>query len=168
MWGKWAQNQNKTQTTIYESTKEFYELLTISGTEGCNLIFPNEDVARVSWKYSEDNVAAEKCYCTSCRLRYYPSSAQLIRVFEQIGAHCFILWYRLCYLRSECRWTPKVVTVDYLGDFTNELEEFSSGSFIQEFVSGGPKNYAFSVFCPSTGKHIHKCKVKGIILNNKN
>ena len=46
----------------------------------------------------------------------------------------------------------KVKTGDYLGHLTDELEEFGSGSFIQEFVSGGPKNYAFSVFCPSTGK----------------
>jgi hypothetical protein len=48
------------------------------------------------------------------------------------------------------------------------LEEFGSGSFIQEFVSGGPKNYAFSVFCPSTGKRTHKCRVKGITLNYEN
>jgi hypothetical protein len=57
---------------------------------------------------------------------------------------------------------PKVVTGDYLRDLTNELEEFGSGSFIQEFVSGDPKNYAFSVFYPSTGKRTNKCKVKGI------
>jgi len=55
-----------------------------------------------------------------------------------------------------------VKTRDYLGHFTDELEESGSGSFIQEFVSGGPKNYAFSVFSPSTGKHTTKCKVKGI------
>jgi hypothetical protein len=30
------------------------------GIDVCNLIFPNEDVAWVSWKYSEDNVAAGK------------------------------------------------------------------------------------------------------------
>jgi hypothetical protein len=60
MWGKWAQNQNKTQTTIVESTKEFYELLTSPSIEACNLIFPNEDAAWVSWKYSEDNVAVGK------------------------------------------------------------------------------------------------------------
>ena len=41
---------------------------------------------------------------------------------------------------------PKVKTGDYLGDLTNELQEYGYGSFIQEFVSGGPKNYAFSVF----------------------
>ena len=58
-------------------------------------------------------------------------------------------------------------TGDYLGHLTDELE-FGSGSFIQEFVSGGPKNYAVSVFCPSTGKHTTKCKVKGITLNYEN
>jgi hypothetical protein len=33
MWGKWAQNQNKTQATIVESKKEIYELLTSPGIE---------------------------------------------------------------------------------------------------------------------------------------
>ena len=63
---------------------------------------------------------------------------------------------------------PKVHKGDYLGDLTDELEEFGSGSFIEEFVSGGPKNYAFMVFCPVTGKRIFKCKVKGITLNYNN
>jgi len=48
---------------------------------------------------------------------------------------------------------------------SDELEEFGSGSYIDEFVSGGPKNYAFSVLCPTTGKRTTRCKVKGINLN---
>ena len=40
MWGKWAQNQNKTQTPIVDSEKEFFELLTSPGTEITSLIFP--------------------------------------------------------------------------------------------------------------------------------
>jgi hypothetical protein len=59
----------------------------------------------------------------------------------------------------------KVHTGDYLGDLTDELEEFGPGSYITEFESGGPKNYAFSVFCPSTNTHTTKCKAKGINLN---
>ena len=47
-WGKWARNQNKTQTTTVESEKEFCELLTSPGTEVTNLIFPNNKVAWVS------------------------------------------------------------------------------------------------------------------------
>jgi hypothetical protein len=60
MCGKWAQNQNKTQTTLVTLEKEFYKLLTSPGIEVTNLIFPNDDVAWVSWRYSEDNVAAGK------------------------------------------------------------------------------------------------------------
>ena len=51
---------------------------------------------------------------------------------------------------------------------TDELEEFGSSSFIEEFVSGGPKNYVFSVFCHSTGKRTSKGKVKGITSNYVN
>lgn len=43
---------------------------------------------------------------------------------------------------------PKVKRGDYLGDLTDKLKKFSSGSYIDEFASGGPKNYAFSDFCP--------------------
>jgi hypothetical protein len=53
---------------------------------------------------------------------------------------------------------PKVETRDFLGDLTDELEEFGSGSYIEEFVSGGPKNYGFTVFCPATEKRTSKCK----------
>ena len=61
MWGKWAQNQNKTQTTIVNYEKEFYELLTSPGTQVINLIFPNEEVAWVSWKNCEDCYHGGKC-----------------------------------------------------------------------------------------------------------
>jgi len=44
MWGKWAQNQKKTQTTIVTSVKELCELLKSPGTEVTNLTFPNDDV----------------------------------------------------------------------------------------------------------------------------
>jgi hypothetical protein len=62
----------------------------------------------------------------------------------------------------------KVKTGDYLGDLTDELEQYGPGSYIKEFVPGGPKNYAFSVFCPSTGNRTTKCKVKGITFNYDN
>jgi len=79
MWGKWAQNQNKTQTTILTSVKELYELLTSPGTEVTNITFTNNDVVWVSWKHSEDNIGAGKnvnvavaAYVTTqVRLKFY-------------------------------------------------------------------------------------------------
>ena len=43
-------------------------------------------------------------------------------------------------------------TGHYLGYLKDELEEIGSGSYIEKFVTGGAKNYAFCVFYPSTGK----------------
>jgi len=46
--GKWAQNQNNTQTTLLSSVKELYELVTGPGTEVTKLIFSSDDVVWVS------------------------------------------------------------------------------------------------------------------------
>ena len=53
---------------------------------------------------------------------------------------------------------------DKLGDITPELRP---SEFISEFVSGGPKNYAYSVMAGGTGGREEKtlCKVRGITLN---
>jgi hypothetical protein len=63
---------------------------------------------------------------------------------------------------------PKKLKRDYLGDLTDELEEFGSGFYIEEFVSDGPQNDAISVFSLSTGKRKTKCKIKGKTLNYEN
>jgi hypothetical protein len=47
---------------------------------------------------------------------------------------------------------------DYLGKFTNEQD---SGTYIEEFVSAGPKNYACRT---NDGKRV--CKVKGFSLKS--
>ena len=52
--------QNNNQTTIVNSDIEFYGLLTIPGAEVTNLIFPNDEVAWLSCKYSMYNVVAGK------------------------------------------------------------------------------------------------------------
>ena len=48
--------------------------------------------------------------------------------------------------------------------FTGELtDELDNGDYIVEFVSGGPKNYAYTTF---TGKQT--CKIRGFSLNYTN
>lgn len=56
----------------------------------------------------------------------------------------------------------------YLGDLTNELEEYGEHAYITDFVSLEPKSYAFRVLSPETGIVSEICKVKGITLNHKN
>lgn len=49
---------------------------------------------------------------------------------------------------------------DYLGDFTSEIDP-REGNYIEEFVSAGPKNYAYKL---DTG--VTHCTVKGITFNS--
>jgi len=56
LWGKWT--QNKTQRTLVTLVKVLYEFLTSPGTEVAMLVFPNDDVVWVYFKYCQDNIAA--------------------------------------------------------------------------------------------------------------
>ena len=52
---------------------------------------------------------------------------------------------------------PSIATSDFLGDMKNELDD---GDVINEFVSGGAKNYAYT-----TREGKSECKVRGFTLN---
>ena len=61
----------------------------------------------------------------------------------------------------------------FLGDMTDELEDYGEGAYIEEFVSGGPKNYAYKVKIPegvfAAGRKVHsksKIKIRGFTLNH--
>ena len=54
---------------------------------------------------------------------------------------------------------PQPVLGDYLGEFTNELDD---DDYIVEFVSAGPKNYGYK-----TKKGKVECKVRGFRLNSE-
>jgi len=43
--------------------------------------------------------------------------------------------------------------------------ELKTSEFIEEFVSGGPKNYAYKTVHAATGKRKTVCKIRGITLN---
>jgi hypothetical protein len=83
MWGKWAQNQNKTQTTIVDSEKEFYELLTSPGTEVTNLNFPKNEVVLISWKISENNVTTGKN--VNMAVAAYVTTQTRIKLYEYLS-----------------------------------------------------------------------------------
>jgi hypothetical protein len=59
-------------------------------------------------------------------------------------------------------WKPDLG--DYLGDLTDEVPD----NRIIEFVTGGPKNYAYKIARPDKDGNTTICKVRGITLNYKN
>jgi hypothetical protein len=55
---------------------------------------------------------------------------------------------------------PDLTLGDYLGQFTDELDK-EDGNYIKEFVTTGPKSYAFL-----TDTGVQHCTLKGITYNN--
>jgi len=124
--------------------RKFYELLTSPGTEVTNLIFPNEEVAWVSWKYSEDNVTTGKNI--SVAVTAYVTTQAWLKLYgylSKLGKSVLYCDTDSVIYVQRVDGPPKVRIGDYLGDLTDELEEFGSGSFRDEFVSGGPKTMRF-------------------------
>jgi hypothetical protein len=83
-------------------------------------MFPNEEVAWVSWKYSEDNVTTGKnvnvavaAYVTTqARLKLYAYLSKL----GKSALYCDIVIYV-----QKVDEPPKVTIGDYLGDLTNQF-----------------------------------------------
>jgi len=100
-------------------------------------------VVWVSWRHSDDSIAAGKNVNVAVAT-YVMTQArlQLYEYLSELGSlSCTVIQ---CYLHSKLDETPKVRTGGYLGHLTDELEEFGALFFIEEFVSVGLKNYAFS------------------------
>ncbi|KAG5900435.1 hypothetical protein JTB14_029321 [Gonioctena quinquepunctata] len=77
-----------------------------------------------------------------------------------------VLYYdtdSIIYISGEGEWN--VPTGDFLGEMTDELDSYGTGSYMTELVSGGPKNYAYTVYSPTKNEYNQVCKVKGFMLN---
>jgi len=59
----------------------------------------------------------------------------------------------------------QVPTGSYLGDMTDELNDYGAASYITEFTSGGPKNYGYKAHSTKDGRQPTTIKVKGFSLD---
>ena len=66
------------------------------------------------------------------------------------------------FYNQKAKETQLIECGDNLGDMTKELRP---GEYIEEFVSGGPNNYAYKVVNSTTNKTKNVCKGRGITLN---
>jgi len=54
MWGKLTERSGRTQTRLISKPKELYGFLASPGIEVMNLVFANDDVVWISWKYGAE------------------------------------------------------------------------------------------------------------------
>lgn len=166
LWGKFVQNPVRDETLYLKSATDVYQLfcderVQVKQVESySNLV---EVVLKRSEEYLHENPdprvnvtigAFTTCYA---RLRLYEGLEKLQRQVLYCDTDSIM------FVRggSERFGTDEdLIRGKELGDFASELSE---GDHLQEFLSGGPKNYAYQT---ALGKEV--IKIKGICLHSKN
>ena len=160
MWGKFGQRLNKTQIQAFHDPQAFHRFLDSDVLDVRHVSVINDDMVEVHYQNQKEDIRVSPnlnifvaCFTTChARLRLYTA-------LEQLGER--VLYFdtdSVIYLEE----TPadfQPTLGSYLGDFTSELDQ---DEYIQEFVSGGPKNYGYS-----SNKGKVECKVRGFRLNSE-
>ena len=168
MWGKMGQRGNLARAEYFTDPGAFYRCLSDETREISRVEFPTDHIAKVVHAPDEDfetslgntNVVIAAYTTAQARLKLY---SYLDKLQDRV------LYYdtdSVIYIDREG--APQVQTGNFLGDMTDELRAYGEGSYIEEFCSGGSKNYAYRVFEGESGKYSTICKVRGITLNLRN
>lgn len=145
-----------------------YELLANPSVEVQRIIPAGEQMLYVTWMQKEE--ALDLLRTVNVVIAAYTTAQARLRLYdflEPLGRR--VLYYdtdSIIYLHSPGQYEPPIG--NFLGDLTDELVCYGSDSYIIEFVCGGPKNYAYKVYTPSTNTINEVCKVKGFTLNYAN
>ena len=154
--GKFAQRSNLTKTELVTDPNRLFEMLLSEEIEVPDIRLVNAEMAEVQFKNACEfeepndkvNIVIAAFTTAYARLKLYDLLDQLQ---EQV------LYYdtdSVIYVHEPGK--PEPALGDYLGDLTDELD----GDYITEFMSGGPKNYAYM-----TNNDKRVMKIRGITLN---
>ncbi|XP_053380065.1 uncharacterized protein LOC128548714 [Mercenaria mercenaria] len=151
-WGKFGQRLNMRQTEFFHETQAnlFFQLFSDPTKQPLNFHILSNDMLQVEWQFKQDCQPEDNktniylATFTTCWARL-----KLYSVLEKLNRR--VLYYdtdSVIYVSRPGQYDPPLG--DYLGELTDELD---GGEYIVEFVSGGPKNYAYK-----TSKNKETCK----------
>uniref|UniRef100_A0A1Y1L1R3 DNA-directed DNA polymerase n=1 Tax=Photinus pyralis TaxID=7054 RepID=A0A1Y1L1R3_PHOPY len=166
-WGKLGQRENQSKTTIVRQPGEFYNIMTNPSIDINSVLTINEDTLLVNWGFKEESY--NPLSTVNVVLAAYTTAQARLKLYEYLEKlEDRVLYYdtdSIIYVSVPGMYDPPLGR--FLGELTDELEEEGVGSYIKEFVSGGPKNYAYKMWSSSKGCDVTVCKVKGISLSYK-
>ena len=160
MWGKFGQRLNKTQIQTFDDPHAFHCFLDTDALDVRHVSVINNNMVEVHYQNQKEDIRVSPnlnifvaCF-TTCHARL-----KLYDALEALGER--VLYFdtdSVIYLEeTPTQFQPTLGS--YLGDFASELAD---DEYIQEFVSGGPKNYGYT-----TNKGKVECKVRGFRLNSE-
>ena len=155
-WGKFGERPNKPKTVTITSPSQLFPLLFNSHTNLTTLRICNEDVLEAVYTEIEENIIPSNK--TNVFIAAFTTAWARLRLYEALD----VLKKNVLYYDTDSvvyKWRPGQPSIpigDFLGEMTDELE----GDVINEFVSGGAKNYGYTTRAGKT-----ECKVRGFSLN---
>lgn len=162
-WGKIGQRENMPKTTYITEPCEYFDMLTSKCQQVKDVSHVSEEMVRLQWVLDDDFV--ETRGRTNVVIAAYTTAQARLKLYsylERLGDRTLYAdTDSIIFTARPGEWSPPLD--DYLGDMTDE----TPGKKILSFVTGGPKNYAYTVQ-DSHGEISACCKVKGIALNHKN
>ena len=159
MWGKFGQRLNKTQIQTFDDPQAFHDFLDTDTLDVRHVSVINNDMVEVFYQHQQEDVPVSPnlnifvAAFTTCHARL-----KLYQALEQLQER--VLYFdtdSVIFLQDPGQPNPDLGP--YLGQFMSELDD---DEYIEEFVSGGPKNYGYK-----TNKGHVECKVRGFRLNSE-
>ena len=157
-WGKFSQRPDKGSKKFVNTNKEFLEIITSPKNEIREIMHINDDVLFVGYKPATGH--AEASPTSNVIIGAYVTTygrLELYKYLSRLGENALycdtdsVIFKKLpgCY-------APQVSSL--VGGMTDELD----GDYITEFISNGPKNYAYK-----TSSGLECIKVKGFRFSDK-
>ena len=155
-WGKFGQRENLPQVKQCTTPQELYNITEDSTNQVQELRFCSEDVLEVVYKNKEEAVVP------SNKTNVFVAAFTTCHARLKLYSHLEKLNQQVLYYDTDSviyKWRdglPRIEAGDFLGEMKDEVE----GDYIEEFVSGGAKNYGYK-----TARGKVECKVRGFTLN---
>lgn len=165
LWGKFAQRDERIQTSVIKTYKELCEFIETPGIELSSIYVIDEDTLWINWRQNQEDL--DVLVHGNIPIGAYTTSYARIKLYDVIKKVSKKVLY--CDTDSvifiEKKGENTFNTSNFLGELTNELESYGQEAFIFEFVSLGSKCYSLKIKNNTGFHYVTKCK--GITLNSK-
>lgn len=168
IWGKFGERSDKVKKLFINDRDQLINLVTDPSFETQSLYTLSSDALLASYKLINEGNHLQPN--VNVAIAAYTTAHARLHLYEYLDK----LQDRVLYYDTDSVFFVEngndsgLALGDYLGDLTDELQEFGEQCYINEVVFTSEKSYAFTVM-NSDDEMVHSvCKVKGISLNYEN
>jgi len=159
MWGKLGENPFRTQTQFISDLQDLYRFPATPGIEVATLLFVGYSVFWILWRHAEGSHAPTLRHTNEVIASYVTTGTRMhLYTYLDTAEMRAVHRHSVIYIQTRDG-AALVKTGVCLGDMTSELKP---REYISEFVSGGPKNYAYQTHNTETGAEATVCIDQGL------